>query len=72
MSIWYHLRLHIPVLDKPPWILYSIANDTLVVNAENEEEARKKADEYDKQEFPEGVSHPWLNPEYSTVRRMSK
>ena len=75
METWL-LRLCIAVPGEPPWVTYETTHLTLVVTAETEDEARAKADKYEEDEHrgkivPEGVEHPWLSPQYSTVTKLS-
>lgn len=70
-SYWL-LKLVIPKPNEPPWVVYSTTNLDLVVRANDEDEARKLADEHTPVfEMPDTkVWHPFLSKERSTCWRV--
>ena len=67
-----HWKLHlvIGVPGEPPWIVYDSSKYDLLIEAETEDEARKIADGYFKQEVLFEINHPFLSREFSTCREL--
>jgi hypothetical protein len=66
MTVWI-LKLVIPAWPgAPAYILKQTADLNLIVIAENEDEARKKADAHEGQRELLGYKNPWLDKNLST------
>ena len=74
-STWL-LRPVIHVPDEPPWIQYNTNQLILRIEAKDEDEARRIADEHMPYfKMPDGkgeINHPFLSKESSTCRKISK